>query len=315
MMRSKLSPVCRSVNRESDIPCSARHLNTNFSAMDNAVEDEITSINSIYGEGTLVLMTQEPKICALRLPALPSVVLRIEFPNAYPDEAPIAIGTETIGENAPKGSGATFVSLAQVTLNKAFSPGTPCIFDLIEELGADIEANADAPIETETEVAFRSDGNISNTEVTSREISPPIPNVEPPWTVTAPITEKKSVFVGRAAPVSSPAQAKQYLQHLLATDKKVAKATHNIMAWRIRGENGTSYQDCDDDGETAAGGRVLHLMQLMDVWDVMVVVTRWYGGVLLGPDRFRIINQSARDAVVLGGFVMEGESNKKKGKK
>jgi putative IMPACT (imprinted ancient) family translation regulator len=30
----------------------------------------------------------------------------------------------------------------------------------------------------------------------------------------------------------------------------------------------------------------LHLMQLMDVWDVMVVVTRWYGGVHLGPDRY-----------------------------
>jgi len=137
---------------------------------------------------------------------------------------------------------------------------------------------------------------------------------EPPWSLSTPLTEKKSVFIARCAPVSSPAQAKSYLTHLLASDKKVAKATHNITAWRIRGANGTTYQDCDDDGETAAGGRVLHLMQLMDVWDVMVVVTRWYGGVLLGPDRFRIINSAAREALVVGGFVSEGEV-KKKGKR
>ena len=50
---------------------------------------------------------------------------------------------------------------------------------------------------------------------------------------------------------------------------------------------------------------MLHLLQLMDVWDVMIVVTRWYGGVHLGPDRFRLINSTARDAVVRGGFVKE----------
>ena len=99
---------------------------------------------------------------------------------------------------------------------------------------------------------------------------------------------------------------------MLATDKKVVKATHNITAWRVRGENGVQYQDCDDDGETAAGGRVLHLLELMGVWDAMVVVTRWYGGVQLGPDRFRIINQTARDALVSGGFTQEAQKDSKK---
>jgi len=61
------------------------------------------------------------------------------------------------------------------------------------------------------------------------------------------------------------------------------------------------------------------MMQLMDVWDVVVVVTRWYGGVHLGPDRFRIINAAGRDALVRGGFEKKkqagGEKGKKKGKK
>ena len=63
------------------------------------------------------------------------------------------------------------------------------------------------------------------------------------------------------------------------------------------------YQDFDDDGENAAGGRLLTLLQTMDVWDVLVVVSRWYGGVKLGPDRFRIINSLAREALVEGGWT------------
>ena len=45
--------------------------------------------------------------------------------------------------------------------------------------------------------------------------------------------------------------------------------------------------DCDDDGETAAGGRLLNLLTILDVTDVAVVVTRWFGGIHLGPGRPR----------------------------
>ena len=86
-----------------------------------------------------------------------------------------------------------------------------------------------------------------------------------------------------------------------STQHTLTNISTDITAWRIRGENGVQYQDCDDDGETAAGGRVLHLLELMGVWDAMVVVTRWYGGIHLGPDRFRIINLTARDAIVKAG--------------
>lgn len=47
-------------------------------------------------------------------------------------------------------------------------------------------------------------------------------------------------------------------------------------------------QDYDDDGEAAAGGRLLHLLQMTDARNVCVVVSRWYGGILLGPSRFAI---------------------------
>lgn len=273
-----------------------------------AVQDEITSINSIFDEDTLLPLGDDASLCSLRLPSFAAVTLRIEFPSDYPDAPPSILGTQSVGQDVQKGMGSRLVQIVRDVLAQVYTPGEPCIYDLLEEVRGAIEAaemevqHADAP-EEESPAA---------TQEAAVHLGP-----EPPWIIAPPITEKKSVFLARVAPVSSPAQAKQFLAHLLATDKKAARATHNMTAWRIRGPNDTSYQDCDDDGEAAAGGRMLHLMQLMDVWDVMLVVTRWYGGILLGPDRFRIINTAAREALVLGGFAKDGkeQDGKKKGKR
>lgn len=52
----------------------------------------------------------------------------------------------------------------------------------------------------------------------------------------------------------------------LKENKKIATATHNIYAYRIlkdeAGGHPTFYQSCEDDGETHAGGRMLHLLQV-----------------------------------------------------
>ena len=62
-------------------------------------------------------------------------------------------------------------------------------------------------------------------------------------------------------------------------------------------------QDHDDDGESAAGSRLLHLLQIMDVTNVVVVVTRWYGGILLGPSRFTHINNAARSLLEASSII------------
>ena len=53
--------------------------------------------------------------------------------------------------------------------------------------------------------------------------------------------------------------------------------------------------DNDDDGEDAAGGRLAMLLDVRDEDGVMVVVSRWYGGVKLGPRRFAMIANVARE--------------------
>ncbi len=126
------------------------------------------------------------------------------------------------------------------------------------------------------------------------------------------MTELKSTFIARCAAVSSPGQARPVRAASSGLgQERVRSATHNITAWRIRGPNQTAFQDCNDDGETAAGGRLLHLMQLMDIWDSMVIVTRWYGGQKLGPRRFAVINQVARDAFAKAGLVADNPAKKK----
>lgn len=277
----------------------------------DAIQDELTSINSIFDQGTLSPIDEDERLFSLRLPSFPSIILRIEFPADYPD-APISVlGTQSVGQDVPKGMGNRAVDVVRDVLAEIYRPGEACIYDLLEEVREALEkAEEDGELQLHEQ-----EKDLPDDQETADAIADLGP--EPPWIVAEALTEKKSVFLARIAPVSSPAQAKQYVAHLLATDKKAARATHNMTAWRIKGANDASYQDCDDDGETAAGSRMLHLMQLMDVWNVMVVVTRWYGGVLLGPDRFRIINTAAREALILGGYAKDGKEGdaKKKGKK
>jgi Uncharacterized protein family UPF0029 len=270
--------------------------------MGTPLDDELMSINSIYGLGTLTLVDEVARICTLQFPTTSSVTLRLKFPENYPDAPPSILGTESTGDQVRKGTGMKFADSTRGVLAKVYRPGDACLYDLIEEMSGVLEDERDleAPIEDQATAE-----HISTASTTENDCSAS-------WIVGTPVMEKKSVFAARAAPVSSPDEAKDLLRLLLATDKKVGRATHNIVAWRVRGADGTSFQDCDDDGEAAAGGRLLHLMQVMDVWDVIVVVSRFFGGIKLGPDRFRIINNTARDILVAGGFTQNGV---KKGKR
>jgi putative IMPACT (imprinted ancient) family translation regulator len=88
---------------------------------------------------------------------------------------------------------------------------------------------------------------------------------------------RKSRFLAQAAPVQSTAQAMDFL-HAVADPA----ATHNCWAWRI----GQDYR-FNDDGEPGgtAGRPILQAIEGAGVDRVMVVVTRWYGGIKLGAGR------------------------------
>lgn len=85
---------------------------------------------------------------------------------------------------------------------------------------------------------------------------------------------KKSRFVAVAGPVSSEAEAKEFI-----AAHAEASANHNCWAWRLR----QAYR-FNDDGEPSgtAGKPILQAIDGQALDGVAVVVTRWFGGVLLG---------------------------------
>ncbi|KKK12853.1 hypothetical protein AOCH_004047, partial [Aspergillus ochraceoroseus] len=318
--------------------------------------EEIEAINAIYDPDTITITsttptaTTPPKLITLEnsssssssseTPSTTTTTIKLQIPNhphlsflvgfesSYPDTPPKILGTAS---TASRGEGKIAIDVLENILDRTYQPAL-----LVSKENPETSARHEDSSEAAAEAKLRAEDLAALSLHDSFGLSE-----APNWVLSDVVTEKKSVFVGRAARVTSLDQAQGFLDYLLAVDRKVAAATHNISAWRIRqrgsfvagggggggkekaagGESAEMIvQDCDDDGETAAGGRLLHLMQLMDVWDVVVVVTRWYGGVLLGPDRFRIINAVGRDALLKGGFVKEKESGsanekgKKKGK-
>ena len=274
--------------------------------------NELKAISSIYGQKTIVQSEPASDVYILSIPNC-GVSLRLCFTSRYPEQPPEILGTEGTSDTARKGYGAQVLTEARDILGRTFTPGSVCLFDLLQGLEDCLQSEHDDREDAQIVNAPRENRENAKTEEISTEPWCPSPSFHPPeWTPSETVTSKKSTFVARACPVSSAGQARAALDDLIANDKRVAKATHNINAYRIRlepssnlnnGSNELIYQDCDDDGETAAGGRLLHLLQVMDVWNVFVVVSRWYGGIQLGPDRFRIISQVAREAVVRGGWI------------
>ena len=68
-------------------------------------------------------------------------------------------------------------------------------------------------------------------------------------------------------------------------------------------------QDFDNDGESAGAARMLHMMEAAGVINACVVVTRWYYGTEIGPDRFKHINRATRDILEANGHLFRSSSN------
>ncbi|RWS04081.1 protein IMPACT-like protein [Dinothrombium tinctorium] len=130
-----------------------------------------------------------------------------------------------------------------------------------------------------------------------------------------PIVDRGSTFQAHLAAVDCLEQMRE-AKALLLSKREISTALHNISAYRIAGGPHNSYfQDCDDDGEKAAGRRLLHLLEILEVKNVLVVVSRWFGGILLGPDRFKHINNVARELLQERGYINNVENKETAGKK
>ncbi|KAI0638703.1 UPF0029-domain-containing protein [Trametes polyzona] len=264
------------------------------------------------------------------------VIILVSLPPTYPSSSPpqLQLLSRYIG---PYGVDAplfgtvlrTYISRGAVE----WTPGGVCVFDGLEWvkercaewLGERMSEKKAIELIREDEKHRTLDDHDpgKNTEGTPSKRSarepPDIPAEMPPGITIVeaePILDRKSAFVGRACRITDPAQVPLILNHLMS-DRRIARAAHPIInAWRCKVGN-ILHQDNDDDGETAAGGRLAHLLQILEVDNVLVVVTRYFGGIHLGPDRFKHINQAARNALEIGGFLDapdEGDKGRRAGK-
>ena len=98
--------------------------------------------------------------------------------------------------------------------------------------------------------------------------------------VSAEIVEKKSKFIANLFYVETVEEAEKIIKK---TKKKYFDARHNCIAYRVL-EDRDIMEKSSDDGEPSgtAGAPMLNILQKNNLANVLIIVTRYFGGILLG---------------------------------
>ncbi|KAM5219499.1 protein IMPACT isoform 3-T3 [Hipposideros larvatus] len=290
---------------------------------DQRQNEEIEAMAAIYGEEWCVI-DDCAKIFCIRIsddiddPKW-TLCLQVMLPNEYPGTAPPIyqlnapwltgqeradlsnsleeIYIENIGESILY---LWVEKIRDVLIQKSqmTEPG-PDVKKKTEE--EDVECEEDIILACQPENPVKALGfNISENRTEIEEL--------PPIDHGIPITDRRSTFQAHLAPVVCPKQVKMVLAKLYE-NKKIASATHNIYAYRIVKMMGKQQLV----GVFSISWRMDCFLfpKILNVRNVMVVVSRWYGGILLGPDRFKHINNCARNILVEKNYTNSPEESSK----
>lgn len=116
----------------------------------------------------------------------------------------------------------------------------------------------------------------------------------------AEIVEKKSVFIAYAARATTEEEAQAIIKERCRLH---ADATHNVYAYYIRGGAVARYSD-DGEPQGTSGVPTLNVLRMSGADDLCVVVTRYFGGTLLGAGGLvRAYSAAARAAIEAAGIV------------
>ena len=113
--------------------------------------------------------------------------------------------------------------------------------------------------------------------------------------------EKKSRFIGRVWPVETEAEALEKIQEM---KKQLYDATHNCWAYVIK-DGPMRFSDDGEPGGTA-GNPMMQVLQRENLYNVVCVVTRYFGGILLGAGGLvRAYTKGAKIAIDAAGKSMK----------
>lgn len=263
--------------------------------------------------------------------ALPIIIDEDEISDAsiYTNRAPLMLAfvTELLRHTMPEQPLSSRLSLAQAVVS-ANSKSKAVSLGLANNAGGDGSWEEGQPhvkimgrtLRVLKRGDYASEGNVevatavlNETSDTASNAAPSLSNGTPlgqdnaafaalPWSASRQVTFKSSTFVARVASLSDKTQAPGLINALLSAEPHLQMATHNAWACRVRkrghhGEPADILEACEDDGETGCGEFILRLIREADVADVVVVLTRWFGGEFLGPDRWRLIRNSVTEAL------------------
>ena len=115
---------------------------------------------------------------------------------------------------------------------------------------------------------------------------------------TASFIEKRSEFIGNISPVTTEEEAIAFVSKI---KKQYTDAKHNVYAYLLRDNSITRFSD-DGEPHGTAGLPVLDVLRKEGVTNVAVVVTRYFGGILLGTGGLvRAYSQAAKMALDAAG--------------
>lgn len=113
--------------------------------------------------------------------------------------------------------------------------------------------------------------------------------------------EKRSRFIGYCKPVKTEQEAVEFIN---SKRSEHWDATHNVYAYSLREGNIKRYSD-DGEPSGTAGMPTLDVIVKNNIYDVCIVVTRYFGGVLLGTGGLvRAYSQGAKTALEAGSVVL-----------
>ncbi|CAH0490542.1 unnamed protein product [Peronospora farinosa] len=250
----------------------------------------------------------------ISVPGPRSIVLLVHLPQGYPStDAPVAEIYESFGlTNAQRDE-----IIQNLTTIFERSGGQVCLYEWIEnvrekyttiELDTAPENARDNDIkkaELDAVQSFESDSQTLRPRVRTAQLVRDLKReavIAPLIVHGTAIVDRKSTFIAHACPVKCVEDVRSFLA-LVLDDHKIERAIHNMLAYRIIGE--CIVKDNDEDGEHGAGSKLSNLLELLKAENVAILVTRWYGGIKLGPDRFKHINACARLVLEENGLLNE----------
>ncbi len=277
--------------------------------LSSAAIEEFSALSSIYSEEFSRLSSNSFE---LKFSFPPSIEFRFQifFPSLYPSNEPPIFDFSSLSIDNFQ------LFHLNEKLEKLFKSAEGTIFcfeaiEIIREFLTEIAEKRQKIIEKEI------------SPIIQQQISPPVEEKKNFVTASIPeiftgdsIIDRKSIFIAQFARVKNLAEI-EAVKSAIEANPKFAKADHRISAYKISGvsdESGKIFQlrDCDDDGEDRAGGRLLHLIELMGADNIFIIVSRWYGGIHLGTDRFKHINEAARSLMEANGFGRKENKGKTK---